>query len=316
MRGGTGSSSGSPITNSTLKGRLASKGRARLYLPAAHRDARTLAELFREVGHLSDMRVYTNKLATRSQIEESVTQWLPAISRPGDTVVFYFSGHGMQIDDDNGDEADGKDEVIVPHDFVSGDILLELVKKARRGEPVDVRVKDWILLVREAGPKAAEALVRRTAITDDEFGHWLQKLDGRQVIVILDICFSGGFAEQEKGFAADAKLPVFDFLDGECQRLKDIGQRGCSLLAACGAQQTAQVRQESDLSVMTYYLAELLRQARGPVELPQAYDYCRDRMQEYFTTINRARRAADKPALDPHEPHLFTDTDRPVFLKP
>lgn len=67
---------------------------------------------------------------------------------------------------------------------------------------------------------------------------------------------------------------------------------------------------------MTYYLAELLRQARGPVELPQAYDYCRDRMQEYFTTINRARRAADKPALDPHEPHLFTDTDRPVFLKP
>src|SRR5262249_26655518 len=160
------------------------------------------------------------------------------------TVIIYFSGHGIQIDDDNGDEADGQDEVLAPHDLVTGDILIELVKKAARGEPVDRRVKDWIALVKQEGPKAGNALIRRTGVSDDEFGHWLQKLDGRQVIVILDICHSGGFADREKEFGSGDKAPAFDFLDRECARLKDIGQRGCSLLAACGAQESAQVRQE------------------------------------------------------------------------
>ena len=262
------------------------------------------------------MKAYTNDKATRKQLEESVTQWLPAVSRPGDTVIIYFSGHGMQIPDDNGDESDGQDEVLAPYDVVTGDILVELVKKARRGEPVDRRVKDWLDLVRQQGSKAAETLVRQTGVTDDELGHWLQRLDGRQVIVILDICHSGGFANKEKGNTAGDKSPVFDFLDRECSRLKDIGQRGCSLLAACGAQESAQVRQESDLSVMTYYLAELLRQRRGQIELTQAYEYCRDRMKDYFATVNRARRAADKPPLEAHKPYLVQDSDRPTYLKP
>jgi hypothetical protein len=231
-------------------------------------------------------------------------------------VIIYLSGHGMQIPDDNGDEADGLDEVLAPHDFVSGGILIKLVKKAKRGEPVDRRVKDWIALVQNEGPKAAEALIRRTGVSDDEFGHWLQNLDGRQVIVILDICHSGGFAAREKELGSENKSPGFDFLDRECARLKDIGQRNCSLLAACGAQESAQVRQESDLSVMTYYLVELLRQSRGEVQLPQGYQYCRDRMKDYFTTVNRARRAADKPPLKPHEPYLVQGADRPIYLKP
>jgi hypothetical protein len=295
---------------------LASKGKARLNLPAANRDARALADLLREVGQLSDLRTYTNDQATREQLEESVTRWLPAVSRPGDTVIIYFSGHGMQIDDDNGDEADGRDEVLAPHDIVTGGILVELVKKAARGEPVDRRAKDWIALVKQQGTQAGEALIRRTGVSDDEFGHWLQALDGRQVIVILDICHAGGFAAQEKGGGDEAKAPGFDFLDRECTRLKDIGQRGCSLLAACSAQESAQVRQEADLSVMTYYLVDLLRASRGPVELPQGYQYCRDRMKDYFAALNRARPAGDKPPLKPHEPHLVQDPDRPVYLKP
>ena len=295
---------------------LASKGKARLNLPACNRDARTLAEVLREVGQLSDQRAYTNDQATRQQFEESVTQWLPAVTRPGDTAIIYFSGHGMQIPDDNGDEADGQDEVLAPHDLVSGDILLELVKKAKRGEAVDRRVKDWVALVQKAGPKAGEALIRGTGVTDDVFGHWLQRVDGRQVIVILDICHSGGFASQEKGNLLDGKPPGFDFLDRELSRLKDIGQRGCSLLAACGAEESAQVRQEADLSVMTFYLVELLRRGRGQIDLSEGYHYCRDRMRDYFTSINRDREAAGKPVLTPHQPHVFPDSDRGIYLKP
>ena len=34
----------------------------------------------------------------------------------GATVVFYYSGHGAKLEDDNGDESDGIDETIMPHD--------------------------------------------------------------------------------------------------------------------------------------------------------------------------------------------------------
>jgi hypothetical protein len=43
----------------------ASKGKAHLNLPACHRDARQLVEVLREVSQLSDLRFYTNELATR-----------------------------------------------------------------------------------------------------------------------------------------------------------------------------------------------------------------------------------------------------------
>jgi hypothetical protein len=65
-----------------------------LNLPSCHRDARQLDDLLREVGQLNDSRVYTNDQATRKNLEIAVTQWLPSVSRPGDTVVIYYSGHG------------------------------------------------------------------------------------------------------------------------------------------------------------------------------------------------------------------------------
>lgn len=45
--------------------------------------------------------------------ENTTLNSFPAIN-PKEMVFFYYSGHGSQIDDDNGDEIDGKDEVICP----------------------------------------------------------------------------------------------------------------------------------------------------------------------------------------------------------
>jgi len=163
------------------------------------RDAQKLAQTFGDVGKLDAAQVFLNEAATRGNLERAVTQWLPAVSQPGDTVFVFFSGHGTQIPDDNGDETDQLDEVLLPHDFWTLNLLGSLVKKLEQGQ-LDEKLKPRVLaavnLVQRAGSpqKAAEWLSRATGVSDDLFGHWLQRLDGRQVVVILDACMSGGFA--------------------------------------------------------------------------------------------------------------------------
>ena len=54
--------------------------------------------------------------ATRQAILTAIREKLIAPAQPGGTAFFHFSGHGQQVQDDNGDEVDGYDEAIVPYD--------------------------------------------------------------------------------------------------------------------------------------------------------------------------------------------------------
>lgn len=66
-----------------------------------------------------------------------------ADSRPGDSLWFSFSGHGSQIKDYNGDEADGMDETILPVDYktaghIVDDDLYAIVRRITRGARLTV----------------------------------------------------------------------------------------------------------------------------------------------------------------------------------
>lgn len=54
--------------------------------------------------------------ATRSAVLNKI-QTLKATLQPGDIFVFYYSGHGAQTTDLNGDESDGNDECLVTYDM-------------------------------------------------------------------------------------------------------------------------------------------------------------------------------------------------------
>lgn len=54
--------------------------------------------------------------------------------KSGDTFVFYYSGHGGQMPDANGDESDGQDETLVAYDGqIVDDQLNDIWLRFRRG---------------------------------------------------------------------------------------------------------------------------------------------------------------------------------------
>jgi metacaspase-1 len=74
----------------------------------------TLTELYgfssRNIAQLIDAR------ATQKYIEAGVKA-LIAGAHAGDVLLLHYSGHGANVPDDNGDEADGRDEILCPTDL-------------------------------------------------------------------------------------------------------------------------------------------------------------------------------------------------------
>jgi len=101
------------------------------------------------------IRVLRDSEATRAAILASFDEWLVAGTEPGDRVYLYFSGHGLQVKDESGDEEDGLDEALSTYDIVAGD-------------------GDWT-----------------NVILDDDIDALLAKLKDRQVSLVIDACHSG-----------------------------------------------------------------------------------------------------------------------------
>lgn len=300
-------------------------GDGHLNLQYSHFDAIDLAATLKEVGRLDEVEVCTNEQVTKANMERLITQWLPSITKPGDTVVIFYSAHGGQIDDDNGDEKDNQDEVLIPHDTVDLFTLMQLVDERKRGElpqELEGRVQELVDVAIAAGEDASaqhNALVRYTGVSDDLFGRWLQRLSGRQVIVILDACHSGGFANQEKGAPKGAapRKPNFDFLDSELVRLKDIGQPEHAMLAACTAEESAmEMSDGTKNSVLTGYVLMCLRELPGPLKIEDAQEYCQEHFPEYFAKLNKWREAQGYQPTTPHHSYLISNCTRPLYLKP
>ena len=246
-------------------------------LKVSDRDAQAMADIMRSNCRLDEAVVLTNQQATLANIQQAICQQLPAQTRPGDTVLLFWSGHGARCADTSGDEKDGYDEYLVPQDG---------------------RLDD----------------VQNTMLIDDAFGRWIQELDGRKVVVILDTCHSGGQNAQEKSVFAKSlginQPPVggvrFDFLDGDLQRTKDIGQKETALMASSMAAQVSFERREGDLSTLTYFLVEQLG-GTGPLTLPAAFDSVKNQVAQYVET--------NFPGTT-QTPVLIDNTTSPIYLRP
>ena len=98
-----------------------------------------------------DIVTLTDQEATRAAILSALRR-IVRESGPDDTVFVHFSGHGSQVQDLNGDEADGLDETLVPYDGRTP------------GVP---------------------------DIVDDELDQIFSELRAKAVLIVLDSCHSG-----------------------------------------------------------------------------------------------------------------------------
>ena len=64
----------------------------------------------------ADITILTDAQATTAGIQLGL-QDLVADAASGDVLYFHFSGHGSNVPDTNGDEADERDEILCPHDL-------------------------------------------------------------------------------------------------------------------------------------------------------------------------------------------------------
>jgi hypothetical protein len=115
------------------------------------------------------IRLLTDDKATRKAILAGL-QWLVDGSHAGDKVLFYFSGHGAQQPDTNGDEDDRLDETLCPVDA---------------------------------------SATRANMVVDDEINDYLQKLAGRKVLVVIDSCHSGTITKSVLPSNIKFKMPLF-----------------------------------------------------------------------------------------------------------
>lgn len=102
--------------------------------PGCDVDAGTMALLCREEG-LQVSELHNQECTAANLMATSRRAW--SGMKPGDLFVFFISGHGGQIKDTNGDEADGQDETLCLWDGeLSDDILAGLWQEI----PAGVRV--------------------------------------------------------------------------------------------------------------------------------------------------------------------------------
>lgn len=108
-----------------------------------------------------DILTLTDKQATRENILTAFEEHLIKQAKPGDVVVFHFSGHGSQVQNPDGDSPDGLNSTLVP---IDGDFPLGY---PHMGGPVEHIMGHTLFLLMSA-------------------------LQTENVTVVLDSCHSGG----------------------------------------------------------------------------------------------------------------------------
>jgi hypothetical protein len=201
--------------------------------------------------------------ATKSNIQSAITSWLDSREDADDLVVIFYSAHGSNGTDQSPiDESDGLDEYLVAHDSYS----------------------------------------YGTMIRDEEFDGWLDNLESNNVVVIVDVCFSGGLisaspegdgavryypmpGEEVPGMAGQG--PSAASVQPGDGFARDVDQSGRIVMTASAEDELSWETSTLQNGVFSYYLVDGLdsssadTSSNGWVSAEEAFSYLNPLVQSY-----------------------------------
>jgi len=180
------------------------------------------------------------RVATLVNVREGLG-WLRLTAERDDLVLIHFSGHGYQGADDNLDERDGVDEFFVLHD-------------------TRATAKD------------------DTALRDDEFGRFLDRIESDHVLVFFDSCYSGGLSR--------SLTPGSRATGDTADVFSDFKLEGRLILSASDENQDAFESPELGHGVLTHFLLKGLGGAAdlnedGHITVWELFEYARSEVPPF-----------------------------------
>jgi PKD repeat protein len=191
-----------------------------------------------------NVRLLLDRQATLTEVRGGL-EWLRRRAEKDDLVIVFFAGHGYQGTDlPPVDEKDGLDEYLVLWDTKSD---------------------------------AMEA----TALRDDEFGQFLDRLLSNHVLVVFDSCYAGGGERGNRGLPRGAR-PATTTLD----LWGDFNLEGKIVLAAAGENEESYEESELGHGVFTHFLLQGLEgeadeNKDGKVTVQEVYAYVSREVSNY-----------------------------------
>jgi len=151
-----------------------------LDIPGVDRDLERAELMMQRFGVASDdmVRLF-NAEATVDAVERQFQHYSKTL-QPHDQLYLYFSTHGLQLPDDNGDESDGRDEALALADFAIG-------------LPTD-------------------AVAVSGALIDDRLAELLAALPNKHTFIIADTCNSGTISKSLSDELGDLLSRVGKFI--------------------------------------------------------------------------------------------------------
>jgi len=135
-------------------------------LPGLDKDMTMMRHVVAKLGFKADeILELRNEHATLTGVTQAMNDWLLKGTGPGDRALFYFTGHGSWVPDTNGDEDDGRDEVLVMHDTHVSDDGTQLLN----------------------------------VLVDDDIGVILDRVQAGTMLVFVDACHSGTITRDTMG---------------------------------------------------------------------------------------------------------------------
>ncbi len=192
--------------------------------------------------------------ATLSAVKLAFEEALIARAQPGDTTVFYYSGHGTQVPDRSRDEADEKDEAFLLHDSWTPNVGV---------------------------------------LRDDELNAMLARLHEKtdDITLLLDACTSGGLsrgvgAREKQVIRPDLPDEPAETPGGDGDYLTPASLPGLVVMSAARDGSLALEPPDEGLGYFTSALVDVLGAAEGPVtwgqvgrQIPRRIEQMSDRQQ-------------------------------------